>query len=212
MKLWTWFTHEMWCLRYKSVIAGVYFTLIAFMLYIWRCTSFTRGHSIGICSQRWFRDPTSQFTDVQAFTVSWAYKPPRNSPVHFQIPRPDRFHTTNSWWADSESLHLHFPKSPDPHYPLRTQTMAYPPNPQAQTILNGMLCIIHRLASSPDTDGERMDEYLAQISQLPAIKSVLDEQEASETDGRGSEVWNLEFCFWFMRVWWLREVLDVYLF
>ncbi|KAG6986539.1 hypothetical protein G7Y79_00078g099930 [Physcia stellaris] len=66
--------------------------------------------------------------------------------------------------------------------------MAYPPNPQAQTILNGMLRIIHRLASSPDTDGERMEEYLAQISQLPAIKSVLDEPD-SETDGRESEMY-----------------------
>ena len=73
--------------------------------------------------------------------------------------------------------------------------MAHPPTPQAQTILNGMLRIIQRLAVYPETDGGRMEEYLAQISQLPAIRIILDEQEDSETDGRESEVWILISVF-----------------
>lgn len=67
--------------------------------------------------------------------------------------------------------------------------MAHLSNPNGQNILNGMLGIIQGLVSGPETDGGRMDQYLAQISQLPAIKSVLDEQD-SGTDGRESEVPN----------------------
>lgn len=65
--------------------------------------------------------------------------------------------------------------------------MAQPTTLNSQNILNGMLGIIQRLVTAPERDGDRMDEYLARISRLPAVKSVLEEED-SEADGRESEV------------------------
>ena len=67
--------------------------------------------------------------------------------------------------------------------------MPHPPPPHLQPILNGMLSLIQTLATAPASDADKLDRYLAQISQLPVIRSVLEAEEGDrEGDGRESEV------------------------
>ena len=65
--------------------------------------------------------------------------------------------------------------------------MAKPLTSIQMRTLNGMIGIIHGLATCPDSDQETVGRYLTRISELPAIRCVLGE-ESCQRNGETREV------------------------
>ena len=66
--------------------------------------------------------------------------------------------------------------------------MVQPCTQTQRAILNGLLGIIQGHVISAESNAERMDQYLSLVSNLPAVRAILGEEDC-EGDGTRNEVY-----------------------